>query len=152
MGEIIYRKQFHRETLEEIEANLSDFSEEHEECNDKAASLEEILKEIYSNVTYVVLPEREKRVKTFIKTAIEISNDYELDIEIEEHLSHISATYYFDCGASMGFLRQIIEMSDDITFFDHIKGFDLVMSLDFYTKAVFKRDRLILPKWSDLSF
>ncbi len=51
--------------------------------------------------------------KTFIKTAIEISNDYELDIEIEEHLSHISATYYFDCGACMGFLRRIIEMSDD---------------------------------------
>ena len=89
--------------------------------------------------------------KTFIKTAIEISNDYELDIEIEEHLSHISATYYFDCGACMGFLRRIIEMSDDISFFDHIKGFDMVMSLDFYTKAVFKRGRLIQPQWSDLS-
>jgi hypothetical protein len=152
MGEIIYRKQFHGETLEEIEANLSDFAEDHEDFNGNAASLEEILKEIYSNVTYIVLPEREKRAKTFIKTAIEISNDYELDIEIEEHLSHISATYYFDCGAGMGFLKQIIEMSDDITFFDHIKGFDLVMSLDFYTKAVFKRNRLILPKWSDLSF
>ena len=85
------------------------------------------------------------------RSAIEISNDYELDIEIEEHLSHISATYYFDCGACMGFLRRIIEMSDDISFFDHIKGFDMVMSLDFYTKAVFKRDRLIHPQWSDLS-
>lgn len=51
----------------------------------------------------------------------------------------------------MGFLRRIIEMSDDISFFDHIKGFDMVMSLDFYTKAVFKRDRLIHPQWSDLS-
>ena len=30
-------------------------------------------------------------------------------------------------------------------------GYDLVMSLDFYTKAVFKRGRLIQPKWSDLS-
>ena len=48
--------------------------------------------------------------QTFIETAIEISNDYELDIEIEKHLSHISATYYFDCGACMGFLRRIIAM------------------------------------------
>lgn len=152
MGEIIYRKQFHRETREEFEADLSDFTEEHEECNGRVASFEEILKEIHSNITYVVLPEREKRAKAFIKTAIEISNDYELDIEIEEHLSHISATYYFDCSAGMGFLKQIIEMSDDIAFFDHIKDYDMVMSLDFYTKAVFKRDRLIQPKWSDLSF
>ena len=49
----------------------------------------------------------------------------------------------------MGFLRRIIEMSDDISFFN-IKGFDMVMSLDFYTKAVFKRDWLIHPQWSDL--
>ena len=39
----------------------------------------------------------------------------------------------------MGFLKNII-----------IGGYDLVMSLDFYTKAVFKRGRLIQPKWSDL--
>ena len=101
--------------------------------------------------TYLVLPGREKEARHFIQKAIEISNDYELDIEIEEHLSHISATYYFDCGACMGFLKRIIEMSDDISFFDHIKGFDMVMSLDFYTKAVFKRDRLIQPQWLDLS-
>ena len=109
------------------------------------------MKMIYSNVTYLALPEREKMAQTFIETAIEISNDYELDIEIEEHLSHISATYYFDCGACMGFLKRIIEMSDDISFFEHIKGFDMAMSLDFYTKAVFKRERLIQPQWSDLS-
>ena len=146
MGEIIYKKQFHREPIDETEPEVANFAD-----NGNAPSFDEIMKEIYSNVTYLVLPEREKMAKTFIKTAIEISNDYELDIEIEEHLSHISATYYFDCGACMGFLRRIIEMSDDISFFDHIKGFDMVMSLDFYTKAVFKRDRLIHPQWSDLS-
>ena len=103
MGEIIYEKHFHQETIEEIERERIDFLEAFGE-----------------------------------------------DAE-QEHLSHISATYYFDCGACMGFLRRIIEMSDDISFFDHIKGFDMVMSLDFYTKAVFKRDRLIHPQWSDLS-
>ena len=143
MGEIIYEKHFHKETIEEIERERIDFVEAFGEDAEQAPSFDEIMKKIYSNVTYLVLPEREKMAKTFIKTAIEI--------EIEEHLSHISATYYFDCGACMGFLRRIIEMSDDISFFDHIKGFDMVMSLDFYTKAVFKRDRLIHPQWSDLS-
>lgn len=131
MGEIIYEKHFHKETIEAIEKERIDFVEAFGEDAEQAPSFNEIMKKIYSNVTYLVLPEREKMAQTFIETAIEISNDYELDIEIEEHLSHISATYYFDCGACMGFLRRIIEMSDDISFFDHIKGFDMVMSLDF---------------------
>ena len=151
MGEIIYKKQYHRETIDEIEAAISDFKENFGDASEQSITFDEIMKKIYSNVTYLVLPEREKKAKVFIKTAIEISTDYEIDIEIEEHLSHISVTYYFDCCAGMGFLREIIEMADDISFFNHIKGFDLGMSLDFYTKAVFKRDRLIQPKWSDLS-
>ena len=117
MGEIIYEKHFHKETIEAIEKERIDFVEAFGEDAEQAPSFNEIMKKIYSNVTYLVLPEREKMAKTFIETAIEISNDYELDIEIEEHLSHISATYYFDCGACMGFLRRIIEMSDDISFF-----------------------------------
>lgn len=146
MGEIIYKKQFHREPIDETEPEVANFAD-----NGNAPSFDEIMKEIYSNVTYLVLPGREKEARHFIQKAIEISNDYELDIEIREHLSHISATYSFDCCACMGFLKSIIEMTDDISFFDHIGGYDLVMSLDFYTKAVFKRGRLIQPKWSDLS-
>ena len=151
MGEIIYEKHFHKETIDELEKERIDLVEAFGEDAKQAPSFNEIMKMIYSNVTYLALPEREKMARTFIETAIEISNDYELDIEIEEHLSHISATYYFDCGACMGFLKRIIEMSDDISFFEHINGFDMAMSLDFYTKAVFKRERLIQPQWSDLS-
>ena len=151
MGEIIYEKHFHKETIEELEKERIDLVEAFGEDAKQAPSFNEIMKMIYSNVTYLALPEREKMAQTFIETAIEISNDYELDIEIEEHLSHISATYYFDCGACMGFLRSIIGMSVDMSFFEHIKGFDMAMSLDFYTKAVFKRERLIQPQWSDLS-
>ena len=89
MGEIIYEKHFYKETIEEIEKERIDFVEAFGEDAEQAPSFDEIMKKIYSNVTYLVLPEREKMAKTFIKTAIEISNDYELDIEIEEHLSHI---------------------------------------------------------------
>ena len=106
MGETIYKKQFHRETPEEIETKPSDFIRDYE-GKVETPSFEEIMKEIYSNVSYLVLPEREKRAKDFIKTAIEISNDYEVDIEIKEHLSHISVTYFFDCCAGMGFLKSL---------------------------------------------
>lgn len=145
MGEIIYEKHFHKETIEEIERERIDFVEAFGEDAEQAPSFDEIMKKIYSNVTYLVLPEREKMAKTFIKTAIEISNDYELDIEIEEHLSHISATYYFDCGACMGFLRRIIEMSDDISFFDHIKGFDMSCPSTFTQRLYSKGIGLFSP-------
>ena len=96
MGEIIYKKQFHRETIDEIEAAIRDSKEDLGDDSEQAITFDEIMKKIYSDVTYLVLPEREKNSKAFIKTAIEISNDYKIDIEIEEQLSHISVTYYFD--------------------------------------------------------
>lgn len=111
MGEIIYKKQFHREPIDKTEPEVANFTD-----SGNAPSFDEIMKEIYSNVTYLVLPGREKKARNFIQKAIEISNDYELDIEIREHLSHISVTYTFDCCAGMGFLKSIIEMADDISF------------------------------------
>ena len=48
-------------------------------------------------------------------------------------------------------LARRTQMSDDISFFDNIKGFDMVMSLDFYTKAVFKRIGLFSPNGLTLS-
>lgn len=89
MGEIIYKKQFHREPIDETEPEVANFTD-----SGNAPSFDEIMKEIYSNVTYLVLPGREKKARNFIQKAIEISNDYELDIEIREHLSHISVTYF----------------------------------------------------------
>ena len=146
MGEIIYKKQFCREPIEEIEPEITNFTD-----SGHAPSFEEIMKEIYSCVSYLVLPQREKQAKAFIKAAIDLSNAYEVDIEIEEHFSHIAVNYFFNCSAAMGFLKKIIQMADDITFFDHIKGYDIILSLDYYTKAVFRNGRLIQPDWSDLS-
>ena len=48
MGEIIYEKHFRKETIEEIERERIDFGEDAEQ----APSFDEIMKKIYSNVTY----------------------------------------------------------------------------------------------------
>lgn len=146
MGEIIYKKQFCKEPIEEIEPEMTNFTD-----SSHAPSFEEIMKEIYSGVSYLALPQREKQAKAFIKAAIDLSNAYEVDIEIKEHFSHISVNYFFNCSAAMGFLKKIIQMADDITFFDHIKDYDIILSLDYYTKAVFRNGRLIQPDLTDLS-
>lgn len=101
MGEIIYKKQFCKEPIEEIEPEMTNFTD-----SSHAPSFEEIMKEIYSGVSYLALPQREKQAKAFIKAAIDLSNAYEVDIEIEEHFSHISVNYFFNCSAAMGFLKR----------------------------------------------
>lgn len=145
MGAMIYKKQFHKETIEEIEADMADFMTQYGDQISMPPSFDDLRKTYYSDVTYIVLPEREKRAKKFIKTAIDISNTYEIDIEIEEHLSHISVAYYIDCGAEMGFMREIMAMSDNLNFFTRINGYDLVICLDYYTKAVYKKGKLLRP-------
>ena len=52
MGEIIYEKHFHKETIEEIERERIDFVEAFGEDAEQAPSFDEIMKKIYSNVTY----------------------------------------------------------------------------------------------------
>lgn len=60
MGEIIYKKQFHREPIDETEPEVANFTD-----NGNAPSFDEIMKEINSNVTYLVLPGREKEAHFF---------------------------------------------------------------------------------------
>lgn len=62
MGEIIYKKQFHREPIDETEPEVANFTD-----SGNAPSFDEIMKEIYSNVTYLVLPGREKKARNFIQ-------------------------------------------------------------------------------------
>ncbi|MBP3294407.1 MAG: hypothetical protein J6N32_11695 [Clostridia bacterium] len=94
---------------------------------------------------YVPLPEREKTAEHFKNTAIEISEMYELDIKIKQTQSHLSVNYYFNSAGCMGFLKDILCLADDITFFANIQGYEIVMSLDYYTHAVYRRGKRIEP-------
>ena len=50
MGEIIYEKHFHKETIEELEKERIDLVEAFGEDAKQAPSFNEIMKMIYSNV------------------------------------------------------------------------------------------------------
>lgn len=141
-SEVIYKKQFPKleiPTLDSLTADdISATEKEH-------ISFEEIMRRIYKDMVYVLLPERQKKAKEFIETAIEVSELYEMDIEIKQHLSHISVSYYFDCGGGMKHLIDIISKADEIAFFRPKEGFDIIMSLDFYTHAEYRNGRRIEP-------
>ena len=69
MGEIIYKKQFHREPIDETEPEVANFTD-----SGNAPSFDEIVKEISSTVTSFVLPGCEKKARNFIQMAI-VSTD-----------------------------------------------------------------------------
>lgn len=145
-GKLIYEKHYPKDdpcvSMEEdaLEADCNSAVTE-----DASLTFEQIMKEIYKDVVYVLMPERQKKALTFLTKAVEIAETYELDTKIEEHIDHISVNYYFDCSGCMGFLKSIIVYADDISFFNNIDGFDIVISIDFYTHAVYRNNRRVKP-------
>lgn len=142
--EVIYEKKYPKcempsdEELAEVDIT-PDEEVEH-------LTFEQIMEKIYKDVTYVLMPERIEKAKEFVRKAIEVSEAYEMDIKIERRTSHISVTYYFDFGGAMKRLTDIIGMADDLAFFGRKdKEYDIVMSLDFYTHAVYRNGRQVQP-------
>lgn len=108
-------------------------------------SFERIMEELYKDVVYVPLPEKQTAAGEFLKTAIDIANTYEVDVKIHRYFDRIEVKYYFDYAASVGFLKDTVIYADDISVFKDIEGFNLVISLDYYTHAAYRKDRRIIP-------
>lgn len=139
MPKILYEKKYPKRKIDELPAAF--------ERNDEARkqSFDDIMQELLQDTIYVLMPERKERAVLFIQTAIEVSKAYELDIKIEEHLSHLTVYFYFDCSGCMGFLKEVVALADDLAFFTHAEGYDLVLALDYYTHAVYRHGRRINP-------
>lgn len=139
MPKILYEKKYPKRKIDELPAAF--------ERNDEARkqSFDDIMQELLQDTIYVLMPERKERAVRFIQTAIEVSKAYELDIKIEEHLSHLTVYFYFDCSGCMGFLKEVVALADDLAFFTHAEEYDLVLALDYYTHAVYRHGRRINP-------
>lgn len=86
----IYEKRFPKGEMPDIEVP-ADTKTEH-------LTFDEIIERFYKDMVYVVIPGREKKAIAFMRKAAAVSELYEIDMKIEEHLSHICVTYYFDCA------------------------------------------------------
>lgn len=141
--EIIYEKKYPRidpmEELKQVEMEAADEPEQ------PRPNFDEIMQKIYANTTYVLMPERIKASEEFIQTAIEVSELYELDTKIERHLDHISVNYSFDCCGGLRDINKVFGMADQFSFFKDIYGWDITVSMDFYTHAVVRNGRVVAP-------
>lgn len=141
-SKVIYKRKFPQDEMVELddEVLLSSPNEVKEH-----GSFDELMKQLYKDMVYVQLPGRQEKAKIFINQAIALSELYEMDIEIREHISHISVMYFFNCSACMKHLIEVIKEADDLAFFKDIDGFDIAMSLEFYTHAEYRNGRKIKP-------
>ena len=93
----------------------------------------------------VPLPQRRKSAEAFIQTAREVSELYELDVKVVKYFDHITVTYYFNAGGGLRYLRDVIRYADELSFFVNSMGYEIVLSIDHYTHAVFRGGRRIYP-------
>lgn len=138
MGHIIYEKEYPKETPEE-----QTYAPEGRKIPD--ISFKEFMRRGYENRFSIPIPARENGAKAFIAAAKDVSELYQLDVKITEHIDHISADFYFNAGGSLRYMKEVLKLADDISFFANVQGYDIVMSLDYYTHAVFVGGRQVHP-------
>lgn len=146
---VIYKRQYNKPTIEEKEAEIADEPipaevKEPAPSKDKCSS-KDIFKQLNEGAVYVPLPEWKPIAKVFISQAIEISENYQIDTEIRQGAGTVTVIFSFDCGGAMGFLKSVIQYADDISFFSSTNGYEIVLALDFYTYALYRRGRKMRP-------
>lgn len=80
-----------------------------------------------------------------MKVAREISELYELDIKITKCVGYIAVDYYFNSCFGLCYLKDIIQMADEIGFYANTHGYDINLSLNYYTHAIFHHGRQLCP-------
>ena len=105
----------------------------------KEMSSDDIIDRLTRDIEIVELPERKKSVREFIRTVKLTAETYEIDTRITEYDTHVSADFYFDFGG-------------DVLFFHPKEGFEIIMTIEHYTHAVYRKGKKILPDEWDLNF
>lgn len=146
---IIYEKHYHHPTLEEEMKELEEYQRDLEKDPDykpePTKTFEEFYQDMMDNRTIIPIPEKIEKADEFIKLAIEVSELYELDTKISRKDCYIEINYSFDSAGDMAFLIPVFRKADNISFFTGIYGFDITISLDYYTHTVYNKGRIVYP-------
>lgn len=147
---VIYEKHYPHLTFEEEMEKIEEYEKEFGYPPDfnpePKLTAKEFLANVMENRTLVLLPEKMKKADAFIKLAIKVSEIYRINTKISREDSHIAVDYSFNCAGDMFFLIPVFRQADSISFFTGVNGFEITISLDYYTHAVFNKERLLHPK------
>ena len=140
-GEIIYEKTYPKDNWEELIKDL----ELPQPSISTAESYEGFKKLMSEEIVCVLLPGRQKGAKEFVRVAREISELYELDITITRHVGYIAVDYYFNSCFGLCYLKDVIQLADEIGFYANTHGCEINLNLNYFTHAIFHHGRQLRP-------
>lgn len=141
-GEVIFEKRYPKVVNDTLMAAAEAMVED---LTGGPKRQETRLSRVLADRVLVPLPQRRKSAEAFIQTAQEVSELHELNIKVVKHFDHITVTYYFNAGGGLRYLRDVIRCADELSFFSNSMGYEIVLSIDHYTHAVFRGGRRIYP-------
>ena len=97
------------------------------------------------NTVYILIPGRQKAVRQFISTAIRLSEENQIDIKIVRNFECVTVSLMFEARPGMGYLKEVIRYADNINFFANVNGYEIIISLDCYTHAVYRHGIQLYP-------
>lgn len=142
-GVTIYKREYPR--VDAVEELRRINEETLEEMPRKYPTFDEFYRKMEEATAYILIPERVESAVEFVKTAIEVSELYDLDTEIVRHDYFISVTYSFDSCGGMRDIRRVFGMADEFSFFGNINGWEFTICMDYYTHAVVRNGRIVAP-------
>jgi len=132
---IIYSKRFPKVDLNEFCKGQGGTDDD---IFEPPVPFETFRKRLAENSTYIVNPTKLKWRQEFIDMAVRLSSEYEIDMDIEDHLYYISVCMYLGSASCVGRLKALftllLSMCDRITCLTTKNGTsDFTITLDYHT-------------------
>ena len=144
MGKVIYEKKFPKQVWQG-DKDQKCVEPEHCAFTYKPYKSTSILKWKARNTVYILIPGRQKAVRQFISTAIRLSEENQIDIKIVRNFECVTVSLMFEARPGMGYLKEVIRYADNINFFANVNGYEIIISLDWYTHAVYRHGIQLYP-------
>ena len=137
--EVLYKKEYAHDEANECVSPAKPMTDEDRQ------NARDFIDRLCDSITTEPLPQREECVTYFVRAAIELSARCSLDIEIRKYENHISVDFSFDKGCVIRGQNRLFQMADEITIMPGLNGRDVVLTLDYFTHAIYRNGRQISP-------
>ena len=152
---VLYSKRFPKESPLDLEKEIEQLNNE-KKFDDGLKEGESIIDFLEKNRTTVPNEERIKEKVLFIKAAIDLSQTYEIDMDVVEYDTRIVSNMYLQSSLYAGTIKKLISalmvMADEFDIFPPKEGEDYTVQLllTYHTHDVFLNGRKITDlDWED---
>lgn len=140
----IFSKRYPQIVNESLDEELSG----NDSKKDTYQSGEDFIRHLEKDSRLVPAPERQKKKDMFIRLAVMMSKDYQIDTDIYESDGSIVVNIYIEPSLFSGELKRLfthlIMIADDISFFiPNDNKHSLLVSLDYFTHELYLSERKV---------